>query len=204
MLSQGDTMPHYMVFPIGDWSVDGHGVCAEFMIKSNKPLQEVREVHLSQNDFIGSIAEDYGQNYVPYSYLFDGLLEKEGATEESVQTYLAELFQTQELALYDFDEEISKYSSYTCPEEEEPTWVIDFPEQMIGIWIAILNWFDSDLKLEVVSEAMSQYYVKYKGYPYKSEGDIQFYGYDKQNRHLNTPGYGVWVDYDGGEFQQPT
>lgn len=197
-------MPHYMVFPVGDWSVDGHGVCAEFMIKSNKPLQEVREVHLSQNDFIGSIAKDYGQNYVAYNYLLEGLLEKEGVTEESVQQYLSELFQKQGLELYDFDEEISKYSSYTCPEEEEPTWVIDSPEQMISIWISILNWFDSTLGLEVVSEAMSQYYVKYKGYPYKSEGDIQFYGFDKKNRHLNTPGYGVWVDYDGGEFQQPT
>lgn len=197
-------MPHYMVFPVGDWSVDGHGVCAEFMIKSNKPLQEVREVHLSQNDFIGSIAKDYGQNYVAYNYLLEGLLEKEGVTEESVQQYLSELFQKQGLELYDFDEEISKYSSYTCPEEEEPTWVIDSPEQMISIWISILNWFDSALELEVVSEAMSQYYVKYKGYPYKSEGDIQFYGFDKKNRHLNTPGYGVWVDYDGGEFQQPT
>lgn len=193
-----------MVFPVGDWSVDGHGVCAEFMIKSNKPLQEVREVHLSQNDFIGSIAKDYGQNYVAYNYLLEGLLEKEGVTEESVQQYLSELFQKQGLELYDFDEEISKYSSYTCPEEEEPTWVIDSPEQMISIWISILNWFDSTLGLEVVSEAMSQYYVKYKGYPYKSEGDIQFYGFDKKNRHLNTPGYGVWVDYDGGEFQQPT
>lgn len=33
--------------PIGDWSGDGHRECEWFVVESNKPVEEVREVHFS-------------------------------------------------------------------------------------------------------------------------------------------------------------
>lgn len=39
-------MKEYLIeFPIGDWSNDGHGKCDYYIVNSNKPVEEVREVH---------------------------------------------------------------------------------------------------------------------------------------------------------------
>ncbi len=50
-------------------------------------------------------------------------------------------------------------------------------ESLINIWLAILSYIDPTLELEVI----------------KSEAEnINFYGMDEKNRHLETPGYGVF------------
>ena len=51
------------------------------------------------------------------------------------------------------------------------------PEGLILLWLDILRYVDSELELEII----------------KSEAkDINFYGHDEKNRHLETPGYGVF------------
>jgi hypothetical protein len=43
--------PRYLIkFPIGDWSDDGHGKCEWFIVKSNMPLQIVREAQFRLQD----------------------------------------------------------------------------------------------------------------------------------------------------------
>jgi len=39
--------------PIGDWSDDGHGKYEEYLIKSNKPVEVVRELYFQACDKIG-------------------------------------------------------------------------------------------------------------------------------------------------------
>lgn len=54
-------------------------------------------------------------------------------------------------------------------------------EQIFLIWLNILNSINADLKLEP--------YANKKDYE-----DINFYGRDDKNRHLDTPGYGIFLD----------
>ena len=70
---------------------------------------------------------------------------------------------------------------------------------MLTLWILCLSIIDPLLELKVVSEALSNSYINHKGYPLKTEGSLHFYGFDSQNRHLKTPGYGVWSS-DETEF----
>lgn len=49
---------------------------------------------------------------------------------------------------------------------------------VLHLWIDILKFIDPTLKLEEVEDNAS---------------DINFYGFDKEGRHLNTPGYGVFL-----------
>lgn len=46
-------MEHTFKLPIGDWSGDGHGKTEDFVIKSNTPIQGVREAYFSACDKIG-------------------------------------------------------------------------------------------------------------------------------------------------------
>ena len=54
--------------PIGDWSDDGHGKCNYFIVKSNKSVQEVREIHFQIKPMLGldihEICGDYEENTI--------------------------------------------------------------------------------------------------------------------------------------------
>jgi len=39
--------------PVGDWSDDGHGHCEKFLIRSNVPVEQVREAHYRIKDVTG-------------------------------------------------------------------------------------------------------------------------------------------------------
>ena len=108
----------------------------------------------------------------------------------------------------EFQEMESRFKNTKCEyqvqlsfEEDEncQSLVIDDPKVMLDVWLMCLNAIEPSLNLEVASEALSQYFIKYKGYPHEPEGTINYYGYDTQKRHLETPGYGVWEDH-AGEF----
>jgi len=204
-------MSEYIIFPIGDWSCDGHNSYADFLVKSEKPLQEVRETHLKENVFIGSLCSDYEDNKIEVQCLYEFLIDYIG--EEEAKNVLQKLVNSN-FKLIDEEQEfnrligavgLAKQSikdseiklSFNNNEDNLQFLVIDTPEQMLIIWITILNVINSELKLEIASKAMSAYYIKYKGYPYKPSGDINFCGYDDKGRHLNTPGYGIWKDYEG-------
>jgi hypothetical protein len=199
---------HYIIFPIGDWSCDGHSCYADFLVKSTKPLQEVREVHFKENNFIGSLCKDYQDNKINVAYLYDFLVKyipKEIAKEKIKQLIDNGVeIMDEEFEVRDMEERYSNKKndykvvlSFEEDEENPQSLTIDDPEIMLDIWLLCLNAINPSLELEKASEAMSQYMIKYKGYPHKPEGDINFYGVDKESRHLDTPGYGVWDDHCG-------
>jgi hypothetical protein len=187
-------MTNYIIFPVGDWSGDGHSCCADFLVKSEKSLQEVREVHFKENDFIGSLCKEYDDNKINIHYLYEFLVEY--MCEDDAKLFITKMVDS-ELELNDDDETHNIQLTFDFENNDTQHFVIYYPEEMLNVWINILNVIDPSLKLEVASEGMSQYYIKYKGYPHEPSGDINFYGYDNKNRHLETPGYGIWQDYEG-------
>lgn len=52
-------------FPVGDWSDDGHGKCAYYIVESAKSVKEVREAHFKAQKVcgfdIGDICREYGE-----------------------------------------------------------------------------------------------------------------------------------------------
>ena len=53
-----------------------------------------------------------------------------------------------------------------------------YPDGIIKLWLDILIYIDADLELEIIK-------------PPEAE-PINFYGFDEKNRHLDTPGYGLF------------
>lgn len=187
-------MSKYYIFPIGDWSGDGHSFVAEFLVKGEVSLQKVREIHF-QNDWIGKICSEYDNNSLPASVVYNF------PNPEEAKKFLVELLNkhgsnvVKDLKDIEHDE---VFNYLNMPDDQAQLDDIDITmdyNSLIDFWIFALNQFDENLKLEVVSVAMSPYYIKYKGYPVAKEeieGNINFYGRDNQGRHLSTPGYGVW------------
>lgn len=56
-------MTHQFKLPIGDWSDDGHGKCDYYLIRSNKSVEEVREIHFSIPDNLGVNIEKICRGY---------------------------------------------------------------------------------------------------------------------------------------------
>lgn len=51
------------IMSIGDWSNDGHGQHVTYTIKSNKPVEEVREAHFNIKDKTGIDIENICSEY---------------------------------------------------------------------------------------------------------------------------------------------
>jgi hypothetical protein len=184
-------MSFHFVFPIGDWSGDGHAYVAEYMVKSEASLQDVRETHFA-NHWIGDLCSEYEDNKISVD-LFIDQNEKEG------RDFALRLVEVHDLTVIDHRGEKYYSNNIDYDNFDEMTLKLN-PDAMIDVWVWLLNNANAKLQLEIVSPAMSQYYIKYKGYPYPVDGEINHYGYDEQKRHLNTPGYGVWDDCSDSEF----
>ncbi len=201
---------NYFLFPIGDWSCDGHSCYADFIVKSEKPLEDVRKAHLKENFFIGSLCSEYQDNRIEIFNLYNFLIQyiSEDAAKNKIKHLIdsgIELIDEE----FEFRKMESRYSktakqndykvvlSFDEDEENPKYIVVSEPEQMLEIWLLCLNVIDTNLNLEAASEALSQYSIKYKGYPHKPTGSINFYGFNEENIHLNTPGYGIWDDHCG-------
>jgi hypothetical protein len=172
-------MKHFYLFPVGDWSGDGHAFVAEYLIKGDLSLDDVRKTHLS-NNWIGDICREYQDNKIYSQGFFDFMEQPDDGLK-----FLNNLINTHNLNV-DMNDEDGVNDL-----EVELTY-----QSLIELWVFILNKLNPLLNLEIVSEAMSQYYIKYKGYPVEKElieGSISSYGFNDQNEHLNTPGYGVWT-----------
>ena len=52
--------------PIGDWSGDGHGQCEWYTIVSNKPVEQLREIHFKSRDIFD--IEDVFRDCDEYGY----------------------------------------------------------------------------------------------------------------------------------------
>lgn len=61
--------PYRFYLPIGDWSSDGHGKCLNVLVKSNVPVEQVREAHFRIQEATGinvhSFCKDYEDSVVP-------------------------------------------------------------------------------------------------------------------------------------------
>ena len=55
-------------------SCNGHSCYAEYIGQSNKPLQELRETHFKENDFLGSLCSEYENNKVELLSFYNFLL----------------------------------------------------------------------------------------------------------------------------------
>lgn len=179
-------MSHYYIFPVGDWSGDGHAFVAEFIIKGEASLAQVRDIHFN-NDWIGELCAEYEDKYIEASIM------QALPCPQLGYKFLEALADKFNLEKHESDNE-NVSDGYRLEMNYE---------SLIELWVFLLNQFDNSLKLEVVSPPMSKYYKKYKGLGINQsliEGSINFYGYDEKGRHLKTPGYGVWDDCDSNEF----
>jgi hypothetical protein len=198
-------MPYNIIFPIGDWSCDGHNCYADFVVKSNKPVQEIREVQYA-NPWVGNFCQEYEEDTVAFSFAnnfqnpktaleyLKGLVEKYHL-DTNAKTSDGKWRMDEHLVAEEMLDEEEDTDFFDWPENYS---IRMTPESVLDLWVYALNSCDPKLKLKIVSEALSQYYIKYKGYPVKKiDGEINIWGYDEQSRHLKTPGYGVWKDYEG-------
>lgn len=117
-------------FPIGDWSNDGHGQCQWFRIKSNKPVQEVREAHFLCERIlgfnIGSICSEY--------------------EESMIEENILKILKDNEIDIsYLFVDATSDATN-----EEDPLY--NNPEELIQLWKNILMFLDKDLQLEIIKD----------------------------------------------------
>jgi hypothetical protein len=108
--------------PIGDWSDDGHGECNEYIIGSNKPVEEVREAHFKIEEATGidihKIANDYMNSYM---------------TKEQ----------------YDILQQLGLELEYLMQgnEDDEESYVSLDPEAMKDVWMFLLQKADPELEL---------------------------------------------------------
>lgn len=111
--------------PVGDWSGDGHAQCKYYIFKSNKPVEEIREVHFriikTTGIDIHKICNDYEQSSLEID---DNVLEK-----------------LNEIGFhFSNEEEIFNGSFKVCPDD------------MMELWIFLLRYTDKMLELNLVVE----------------------------------------------------
>ena len=111
----------YMInFPIGDWSHDGHKQCDWYLVKSNKPVEEVREVHFKMRNVLGFTIHDFATSYEDNEF-----------PKKIIQK------------LEHFSLDPRKYIS----DEDEEKYTIG-PNEMLTLWIDLLMLIDPNLILE--------------------------------------------------------
>jgi len=111
----------YLVqFPVGDWSGDGHGKCHYFTVRSNKPVDDIREAHFDAEQRVGFGIEEICPDY----------------TESSIR---ADLVEKIEGLGFSFDGE--KF-------DREEGGVYTTPEGILDVWLYTLNQVDPSLGLE--------------------------------------------------------
>lgn len=181
-----------IIFEIGDWSSDGHSISAQYLVRCNRTLDKMRELHFTQNETIGDMCKEYNDPYIDLEAFFqylELLRDKNWA--------LQELHELTEGGLKCVTLEDAKGKWIEHPTQDDLLNVknrlhVDDSEGMLAVWLLMLRAIDPKLKVEVLTHGMSNYEVKYKGYPYEHVGTMHFYGVDDKGRHLYTPGYGVW------------
>lgn len=132
-------------FEVGDWSGDGHGMSEKFLVQSDCPVEQVRDVHFS-------CLEDYG---------FD-IGDICGEYEEcTIKENIIQIIEGMGISVFP----IIKDEDFLSPED------------VVDLWIAILNKIDPALKLERIDEDVPS---------------MHFFGFDEKKRHLNNPGYGCF------------
>jgi hypothetical protein len=133
--------------PIGDWSDDGHGKCDFVFVESNKPVEEVREVHFKIKEVTGidihNIANEYDESVIDEDDPVIEYLKSKEELRRNVEEYNGRYYAT-----------------------------VDF---MSDLWIMLLQDTDPTLKLKkVVAEKIPM--LSFFGYDEKKR-HIGFVGY---------------------------
>lgn len=133
---------YFFTFPIGDWSNDGHGQCIYYTVKSNKPAEQVIDIHYEAIQKFGINVEEIASEY-----------EDSRIDDETVE----QLF---DMGFKEFIENV--YDSCLCLWNGD--WTI-YGQGMAYLWVFLLLKTDEDLKLEFIPTPpmLSQYgYEKHK------------------------------------------
>ncbi|MFO1442934.1 hypothetical protein KDN24_06850 [Bacillus sp. Bva_UNVM-123] len=109
--------------PIGDWSDDGHGKCNYYYIKSNKPVEEIREIHFK-------IKENTDVDIEKICRKFE---------ESSIDVELFDALVGMGLDKENFD----------LPYKNKVTFS---PKDMCNLWVFLLKKTDETLELEIEEE----------------------------------------------------
>lgn len=191
-----------IIFEVGDWSGDGHAYSAQYLVEVNKSLEQLREIHFKENHFIGSLCKEYEENYIYVNTLYEFIFDKTNHEKavELINNFIKNENGEVEVHVDNDSDENIELDNISYKLEDEHTITIHYPDSMLNLWLMLLKVIDDSLQYKVLAGPMSQYYIKYKGYPVEPDGTMHFYGYDKQNRHLDTPGYGVWSSDNDTEY----
>jgi len=121
-------MEHLIRFPVGDWSDDGHGKCHYFIVRSNKPVQELRELHFSCKEKLGFDIGDICRDYEDSELSLD-------------------IFDKLQAAGFDieWEGEQPEYAKYFDSINAR----IMHTEEVFNLWTDILKFLDPDLNLEL-------------------------------------------------------
>lgn len=144
-------MINLIKFTLGDYSNDGHGMYDDYVIESNKPIEHLRELHFSCIEKLGFDIGDMCREY----------------GERELSQHIFDILKEQKI--------LNDEEAYQLETNE---FIIEDPDELVGIWLAILLHLDNTLTLRV-----------------KDSDEIpsmHFYGYDEKRRHLNNPGYGLY------------
>lgn len=181
-----------IVFEIGDYSCDGHNFYATFLVKSNKTDKELQAIHMKENEFIGSLCAEYEEDYIYINELYQFLIKY--LSHDKAMEFLHTFEKEEDTeVLIENEDEVEKMS---IEEEDYHTFHMYDPAAMLGMWLRLLKVIDNTFEYEVISEAMSSYYIRYKGYPAEPDGEM----ISRRPSGMKIPGCGVWDGSSDMEF----
>jgi hypothetical protein len=162
-----------IIFTLGDWSGDGHGISEDFIINSSKPVEYLRELYFS---FEKRIPEFSLSSSIP--------LEGKIAKKSYNIPVLFGVNYEEKFRKRDFDwksafEELGVVFPEKIQNAIEEDWVGQ--SEFIEILLSCLRYEDPSLRIEV-------------SHSYRNERKQIFhhYGFDEKQRHIGFFGYGLF------------
>lgn len=165
---------------IGDWSNDGHGETKSYLVSTSKTVEDAREAHFKIKEVTGidihSLANEYEEDKIkPEDFYL--LLQVPGFKENFKE----------DLEVFDFSEEKEMLLKAFFDDEEIEDLDLDmhnelefqaYPKFMAKLWIFLLNVVDEGLEIKLIEEPKTP--------------SLNFYGFDKEGRHIDFVGYGTF------------
>ncbi|PIN88389.1 hypothetical protein COU61_05145 [Candidatus Pacearchaeota archaeon CG10_big_fil_rev_8_21_14_0_10_35_13] len=128
-----DGVRNLIMFPVGDWSDDGHGKCEYYFATTQRSLEEVREAHHNAPNTLGfpieGICQDYGDPII------------DNAIVEKLRT--------------------EGYGKFEISDEDDGK-IYPSGEEVFKIWIFLLNKINPGLELKQTDMPSINYYGKDK------------------------------------------
>jgi hypothetical protein len=68
IIKEKQIMDYSFKIQVGDWSGDGHGQCMDYIFKSNKPVEEIREIYFTAKEKYPTLSPDsFCSDYQDYT-----------------------------------------------------------------------------------------------------------------------------------------